>query len=225
MSWREWIRGTEVEPSIYAADFLRLGEQIQTLLAAGAQIFHVDVGDGRFIPPVTIGPIVIQSIAPVIHDAGGKIDCHLMIEAPSDQLALIAEAGGDSITFHLEAVADPSAVIANAREHGIGVGVAFNPETPVEAAAAAAADADFVLCMSVHPGYSGQAFLPESIDRVRRLRELVAPELLVQVDGGVGVENVRAVHDAGADLIVAASAIFYADDIAAAYEALAAAVA
>ena len=225
MSWREWIRGAEVEPSIYAADFLRLGEQIQTLLAAGARIFHVDVGDGRFIPPVTIGPIVIRSIAPVIHDAGGKIDCHLMIEAPSDQLALIAEAGGDSISFHLESVSDPLAVIANAREQGLGVGVAFNPETPVEAAAAAAADADFALCMSVHPGYSGQAFLPESIDRLRRLRELVSPGLLVQVDGGVGAENVRAVHDAGADLIVAASAIFYADDIAAAYEALSAAVA
>ncbi len=225
MSWRDWVRGAEVEPSIYAADFLHLGAQIETLLAAGARIFHVDVGDGRFIPPVTIGPILVQAIAPPIHAAGGRVECHLMVESPSDQLALLAEAGADSITFHLEVAPDPASVIASARAEGLGVGVAFNPETSVETAAAAAAGADFALCMSVHPGFSGQAFLPESVDRVRRLRELVGPELLLQIDGGVGPANARSVREAGADLFVAASSIFYADDIAGAYRSLAAVVA
>jgi ribulose-phosphate 3-epimerase len=220
MALRDRVRGVEVEPSIYAADFMRLGEQIETLLAAGARVFHVDIGDGRFIPPVTIGPIVVQSIAPSIHAAGGWIDCHLMVDDPLGQLPLIAEAGGDSITFHVEAAADPAAVVAKAREAGLGVGVALNPETPVEKAAEASAGADFVLVMSVHPGYSGQPFLPESVSRIRRMRELLSSDVLIEVDGGVNGDNVRAVHGAGADLIVAASAIFYDDDIAAAYSAL-----
>ncbi len=224
MSWDGWARGVEIEPSLYAADFLRLGEQIDTLLAAGARIFHVDVGDGRFIPPVTIGPVVVQAIAPVVHGAGGRLDCHLMVDDPTDQLRLIAAAGGDSVTFHVEVVEDPQAVIALAREHGLGVGVACNPDTPVEQAAAAARGADLVLCMTVHPGYSGQTFLPGSLDRLQRLRELVDGELLVQVDGGLTAENVAAVRAAGADLIVAGSAIFHQDDIASAYRCLAAAV-
>jgi ribulose-phosphate 3-epimerase len=148
-----------------------------------------------------------------------------MVADPAAQLAQIAAAGGDSVTFHLEAVDDPAAVIAKAREEGLGVGLAFNPETPVEAAAAAAEGADLALCMSVHPGYSGQAFIPESLERVRRLRELVPAATLVQIDGGVGPTNVRAVREAGADLLVAASAIFYAGDIAIAYRRLAAAIA
>ena len=225
MSWRDWVRGAEIEPSLYAADFLRLGDQISALIDAGARIFHVDVGDGRFIPPVTIGPVVVQSIAPLVHEAGGRVDCHLMVEDPAGQLAQIAAAGGDSATFHLEAVRDPAAVIAQARDAGLGVGLAFNPETPVEAAAEASDGADLVLCMSVHPGYSGQAFIPESIERVRRLRTLLPPGTLVQVDGGIAPGNVDSVRGAGADLFVAASAIFYADDIAAAYRELAEAVA
>ena len=225
MSWSGWTRGAEIEPSLYAADFLRLGEQLDTLLTAGARLFHVDVGDGSFIPPVTIGPIVVQAVAPVVHAAGGRLDCHLMVDDPREQLKLIAAAGGDSVTFHVEVVEDPQAVIALAREHGLGVGVACNPDTPVEQLAAAGRGADLVLCMSVHPGYSGQPFLPASLERLGRLRELVGPDLLVQVDGGVTGENVAAVRDAGANLIVAGSSIFYHDDIAAAYGALAAAVA
>jgi len=224
MTWRDWIRGPEIEPSIYAADFLRLGAQLETLLGAGARIVHVDVGDGRFIPPVTIGPVIVQAIAPLVHAAGGRIDCHLMVESPVEQLELVAEAGADSVTFHLE-VADPAVVITAARAAQLGVGVAFNPDTSVEAAAAAAPGADFVLCMSVHPGYSGQAFLPESVERVGRLRELLPAETLIQVDGGVGLANARKLRDAGADLFVSASSIFYADDLASAYVELARAVA
>jgi ribulose-phosphate 3-epimerase len=225
MTLRDHVRGVEVEPSVYAADFLRLGEQIDTLLSAGAHIFHVDVGDGHFIPPVTIGPIVVQSMAPMIHAAGGWIDCHLMVDEPRGQFSLLAKAGADSVTFHVEAAEDPAEIISAAREHGLGVGVALNPETQVETAAAASTGADFVLVMSVHPGFSGQAFLPEAVDRIRRLRKILPEGMLISVDGGVNGDNVRAVREAGADLIVAASAIFYHDDIAAAYDVLAGAVA
>ena len=220
MAWRDWIRGVEVEPSLYAADFLRLGDQIEKLLAAGARVFHVDVGDGRFIPPVTIGPVVVQAIAPLIHDAGGWVDCHLMVDGPTEQIRLIGAAGGDSVTFHLEAAPDAPGVVALARELDLGVGLAFNPDTPVEAAAALATGIDVLLCMSVHPGYSGQTFIPESLERVRRLRELVGSTPLIQVDGGLTDGNIVAVREAGADLVVAGSAIFSADDVASAYTGL-----
>ncbi len=207
--WSEWIRGTEIEPSIYAADFSRLGEQIDALLDGGARIFHYDVGDGHFVEPITIGPIVLKDIAPSIHAAGGKVDCHLMVDNPARHFEQIREAGGDSVTFHVEVAGDPAELAAAARAAGLGVGIAFNPETAVSgaAAAAAAADADIVLCMTIHPGYSGQELLPESLDRIRELRALV-PDRLVQVDGGVHLANIREVHEAGVDLLVCGSAVF-----------------
>ena len=155
MGWSDWIRGAEIEPSLYAADFSRLGEQITELLGAGARIFHFDVGDGHFVPPVTIGPVVLRSIAPLVHERGGVLDCHLMVDDPVHHIPEIAASGGDSVTFHVEAVADPETVITIAREHDLGVGVAFNPETPVDVAADAARGADLALCMSIQPGYSG----------------------------------------------------------------------
>jgi len=225
MPWRDWIRGAEVEPSIYAADFLRLGEQIETLVAAGARIFHVDVGDGRFISPVTIGPVIVKAIAPVVRAAGGRVDCHLMIDDPAGQLEQLAEAGADSVTFHREAVDEPEAVIAAARAQDLAVGMALKPETPLEPAVALAPQLDLVLVMSVHPGFSGQEFLPGAMDRIAQLRERLPDETLIGVDGGVKRDNVAGVHAAGAELIVAASAIFHEDDIAAAYTGLARAVA
>ncbi|MCL4291189.1 MAG: ribulose-phosphate 3-epimerase [Thermoleophilia bacterium] len=225
MGWRDWIRDVEIEPSLYAADFLRLGEQIETLLGAGARLFHVDVGDGRFIPPVTIGPVVVQAVAPVVHRAGGRLDCHLMVVAPDSHFEQIKQAGGDSVTFHLEVCPDPEAAVAAARACGLGVGIAINPDTPIDVAAAAAGGVDLVLCMSVHPGYSGQAFVPGSLERVRGLRELLGAGQLIQVDGGVTADNVRAVREAGADLIVAGSAIFSHGDVAGTYGGLARAVA
>jgi ribulose-phosphate 3-epimerase len=224
--WRDWIRGEcEVEPSLYAADFARLGEQISALLEAGVRIFHFDVGDGHFVPPVTIGPVVLRSIAPLVHDAGGVLDCHLMVDEPAHHFAEIAASGGDSVTFHVEATDDPEGVAASAREQGLSVGVVFNPETsPEEAAAfAGAAAAELVLCMSIRPGYSGQAFMPEALGRIRRLRDLV--DVPIQVDGGVGEENARAVREAGASLLVAGSAVFSDPDPPAAYRRLVAAIA
>jgi ribulose-phosphate 3-epimerase len=222
VSWDDWIRTVEVEPSLYAADFSRLGEQVEILLRAGCRVFHYDVGDGRFIAPITTGPIVLQWIAPIVHRAGGALDCHLMVEAPERHIPQFAEAGADSVTVHFEVTPNLPGVVALAREHGLQVGMAFNPETPVDDAARVAreAEVDVVLCMSVHPGYSGQAFIPESVERVRELRSLVPKSMHVQVDGGVGPQNIRELHEAGATLFVAATAIFGREDLPRAYRRL-----
>lgn len=219
MAWRDWVRTVEIEPSLYAADFAHLGEQVQYLLNAGARVFHFDIGDGHFVPPVTIGPVVLRSIAPMIHRMGGYVDCHLMVDNPAHHFQELKESGGDSVTFHAEAVDDVSAVLAQAREHGLEVGVAFSPGTEVEVAAEAAnKGADICLCMSINPGYSGQELLEEAYERIERLRTLV--DCFVQVDGGINQENVRQVHDAGADLLVVGSGIFAREDLPRAYRRL-----
>jgi ribulose-phosphate 3-epimerase len=210
---------------LYAADFARLGEQLTRLLDVGVRIFHFDIGDGHFVPPVTIGPVVLRSIAPLVHEVGGVLDCHLMVTDPGHHFEEIAASGGDSVTFHVEATDDPGGVASAAREHGLGVGVSFNPGTAPEGAAtfAAAAQAEIVLCMSIWPGYSGQPFMPESLPRIERLAELVS--VPIQVDGGVGEDNVREIQAAGASLFVAGSAIFADPQPASAYRRLAATVA
>jgi ribulose-phosphate 3-epimerase len=220
MSWREWVRTAEVEPSLYAADFARLGEQIEVLLQAECRIFHFDVGDGHFVEPVTIGPVVLSSIAPLVHGAGGVLDCHLMVDNPTRHFPQIARAGGDSATFHFEVVDDVPGTIMAARECGLQVGVAFNPESEPEDVAAVAADADLVLCMSIHPGYSGQTFMPDAVDRIRRVREALPERVFVQVDGGIDHETIGPAHESGADLLVAGSAIFGHDDLPRAYHRL-----
>jgi ribulose-phosphate 3-epimerase len=220
VSWRDWIRTVEIEPSIYAADFSRLGEQIEVLLRSGTRVFHFDIGDGHFVPPVTMGPIVLQSISAMIREHEGVLDCHLMVDNPSNHFEAVREAGGSSVTFHLEACDDPQAVAALAREQGLAVGLAFNPETTPEEAASAAGGFDLVLCMGIHPGYSGQKFMPETIDRVRRLRALLPPEVYVQVDGGVGPDNIRELYLSGARLLVAGTSIFVREDLPRAYRRL-----
>jgi ribulose-phosphate 3-epimerase len=220
MSWPDWVRTTEVEPSLYAADFTRLGEQVEVLLQAGCRIFHFDVGDGHFVEPITIGPVVLASIAPLVHGGGGVLDCHLMVDNPLRHFPQIARAGGDSATFHYEVVDDVPATIAAAREHGLRAGVAFNPESEPEDVAAVAADADLVLCMSIHPGYSGQEFMPEAVDRIGRLRAALPERVHIQVDGGIDHETIGAAHRAGATLLVAGSAIFGGDDLSRAYSRL-----
>jgi ribulose-phosphate 3-epimerase len=220
MAWRDWARTVEIEPSLYAADFTVLGEQIGHLLNAGARVFHFDVGDGHFVEPVTIGPVVLESIAPMIHERGGFLDVHLMVDNPERHIPQVARAGGDSVTFHVEASADATATIALAREHDLGVGVAFKPATSVADAAAAADGADLALCMSIEPGYSGQEFMPEALDRIRELRGLLPEDVFVQVDGGIGTETVRGAREAGAALLVAGSAIFAREDLPRAYRRL-----
>jgi ribulose-phosphate 3-epimerase len=220
MPWSDWIRTVEVEPSIYAADFSILGEQLEALLRAGTRVFHFDVGDGHFVDPITMGPIVLQSIAPIIHRHGGMIDVHLMVDTPAKHFAPVADAGGDSVTFHAEAVGDVAGAVRAAREQELQVGIAFNPETEPEHAAAVADGVDIVLCMGIHPGYSGQKFIPETIPRVRRLRAALPEAMPIQVDGGVGPDNIREIYDAGATLFVAGTAIFGREDLPRAYRRL-----
>ena len=224
MAWDQ-MREVEVEPSLYAADFAKLGQQIDQLLAAGVRAFHYDVGDGHFVEPIIIGPIVLQSIAERIHDGGALVDVHLMVESPQRYFEPFREAGADSVTFHYEAVEDVGAVVAAARRQGLGVGVSLKPKTPVDKVAAAATEAgtDLVLCMSIEPGYSGQQFMPDAYERLRRLRELLPPSMHLQVDGGVNRENIRAAHEAGASLLVAATAVFHHGDVGEAYRGLVAA--
>jgi ribulose-phosphate 3-epimerase len=207
------VRTVEIEPSLYAADFANLGDQIRDLLNGGAQVIHFDVGDGHFVEPITIGPIVLESIVPLVHERGGVIDVHLMVEEPDKHIPQIARAGGDSVTFHVEASGDPATTIALAREHELGVGVAFKPETAVVDAAKAAEGADLCLCMSIEPGYSGQEFMPEALRRIEELRSLLPDEVFVQVDGGITFENVRDAYEAGARLIVVGSGIFRHEDL------------
>jgi ribulose-phosphate 3-epimerase len=222
VGWSDWVRTVEVEPSLYAADFAHLGDQIDVLLRAGVRVFHFDVGDGHFIEPITIGPIVLQSISQAIHDAGAFVDCHLMTEHPEKHFAAIAEAGGDSVTVHYEACDDLPAVVRAARTLELQVGVAFKPETSAAYAAhaAIASNVDIVLCMSIEPGYSGQEFMPEAYDRIRTVRSQVPAHMHVQVDGGIGPENIRAARDAGAALFVAGTSIFGREDLPRAYRRL-----
>jgi ribulose-phosphate 3-epimerase len=219
MGWADWVRGIEVEPSIYAADFAQLAQQLEATLDAGVRVFHFDVGDGHFVEPITTGPIVLEAIAGLVHERGAVLDCHLMVDNPERHIPQMAKAGGDSVTFHVE-VGASGPLIELAREHGLGVGIAFNPGTAVADAARAAEGADIVLCMSIWPGYSGQPFMPEAIGRVRELRGLLPPETHIQVDGGIGTSNIADVRAAGASLFVAGSSVYGKDDPAAAYREL-----
>jgi ribulose-phosphate 3-epimerase len=218
--WQDWIRSVEVEPSLYGADFARLGEQIENLSRAGVLVFHYDIGDGHFVEPITMGPIVLESISPMIHDSGGRIDVHMMVDQPVKHFAAVAAAGGDSVTFHVEAVDDVRATIRAAREQELQVGIAFNPETEPEAVLEFADAVDLVLCMSIHPGYSGQRFQEATYERVRRLRAALPESVLIQVDGGVNEDNIKPLYDEGAQLLVAASAIFGREDLTRAYRRL-----
>jgi ribulose-phosphate 3-epimerase len=201
-----------VAPSILSADFARLGEQVEEVLEAGATVIHVDVMDGHFVPPITMGPLVVEAIADRVHAAGAVVDVHLMIERPERQLQAFADAGADGITLHVEATPHVHYALAAVREAGCRAGVALNPGTPVEAVEAVAGDADLVLCMTVNPGWGGQSFLEASPDRVQRLAAMAAPDAVVEVDGGIGAETAARCAEAGATLFVAGSAVFGAGD-------------
>jgi ribulose-phosphate 3-epimerase len=211
-----------VAPSILSADMSRLGSQIEEVMAAGARVIHFDVMDGHFVPPITIGPLVLGAIADQVHDAGGVVDVHLMIEAPERQIADFARAGADSITFHEEATPHAQRTLAAVRELGCLAGIAINPGTPVEAVQELRGMADIVLCMTVNPGWGGQSFIASSPGKVERLAPL-AGEARIEVDGGVDATTAGPLAAAGAGLFVAGSAVFGADDPAAAYAEIAAA--
>jgi ribulose-phosphate 3-epimerase len=217
---RDLLGTRRVAPSILSADFARLGSQVAEVMEAGARVIHVDVMDGQFVPPITIGPLVAGSIADQVHDAGGVLDVHLMIEAPERQIAEFAEAGADSITFHAEATPHAHRTLNAIRELGCLAGVAINPGTPVEAVQELRGMADVVLCMTVNPGWGGQSFIETSPEKVERLAPL-AGKARIEVDGGVDVDTAGPLAAAGAHLFVAGSAVFKTDDPAAAYTAIA----
>jgi len=196
-----------VAPSILSADFAHLSDQVADVMDAGAKVIHCDVMDGHFVPPITIGPLVAGSIADQVHDAGGAVDVHLMIDRPADHVAEFARAGADCITFHFEADAHVNRTLGAIREAGCLAGIALNPGTPATSVSELTAAADVVLCMSVNPGWGGQPFIASSPDKVSRLTGL-APSQRIEVDGGIDPATVGSVAEAGATLFVAGSAVF-----------------
>jgi ribulose-phosphate 3-epimerase len=219
---RDLIESPRVLPSILSADFAKLGAQIAEVMDAGARVIHFDVMDGHFVPPITIGPLVLSAIADQVHEAGGAVDVHLMIEAPERQIEAFAKAGADSIIFHEEATPHANRTLHAIRELDCLAGIAINPGTPPEALSELRDLADIVLCMSVNPGWGGQSFIETSPAKVERLVPIVGTAK-IEVDGGVDSSTAGSLAAAGASLFVAGSAIFGASDPAQAYRDIAAA--
>jgi ribulose-phosphate 3-epimerase len=212
------IRTTRVAPSILSADFARLGAQVDEVLSAGARVIHVDVMDGHFVPPITMGPLVVEALAEQVHGAGGIVDVHLMIEQPERQIAAFASAGADSITVHVETTAHLHRALEMIREAGCTAGAALCPATPAGILAEVAeGPLDLALCMSVNPGWGGQKFIPASLDKLARMRASLPERVALEVDGGIHRDSAEPTARAGANLFVAGSAVFGSDDPAAAY--------
>jgi ribulose-phosphate 3-epimerase len=211
-----------VAPSILSADFSKLGAQVAEVMEAGARVIHVDVMDGHFVPPITMGPLVASAIADQVHDAGGAIDVHLMVARPADHVEEFARAGADCITAHFEADPNIHRTLGAIREAGCLAGVAINPGTPAVAVSELGPYADVVLCMSVNPGWGGQSFIETSPEKVRRIRD-IASTPVIEMDGGIDADTVGSVAEAGATLFVAGSAVFGAPDPGVAFQHIAAA--
>jgi ribulose-phosphate 3-epimerase len=211
------IDAVRVAPSILAADFSRLGEQVAQVMEAGARVIHVDVMDGHFVPPISIGPLVASSIRDQVEEAGGWLDVHLMIERPERHIEAFAEAGADSISVHIEATPHVHYALKAVREAGCKAGLALNPGTPPHQIQQLIGSFDLVLCMTVNPGWGGQPFIEGSEQKVAALRALVGERTPIEVDGGIDADTAGPCAKAGATLFVAGSSIFGAPDPAAAY--------
>jgi ribulose-phosphate 3-epimerase len=219
--WSEWIRGVEIEPSLYGADLAHLGDQVAALLAAGCRVFHFDVGDGHFVEPITMGPIVLQAISPIVRGGGGVLDVHLMVERPERHVQAFADAGADGITVHFEATPHANYALRAVRDAGCRAGLALNPGTPATAVIELGEEIDHLLCMTVNPGWGGQSFIEGSIEKIARLRQLLPASCAIEVDGGIDTQTGPRCADAGATLFVAGSHVFGAADPPERYRALA----
>ncbi len=201
-----------IAPSILSADFARLGEEIKAVEAAGADWIHADVMDGHFVPNITIGPLIVEAVRSV---TSLPIDVHLMIENPDNYIPAFAKAGASWISVQVEASVHLHRSVQLIKECGTKAGVVLNPTTPTQALEWIIDDLDYVLIMSVNPGFGGQAFIPNSLDKIRALRQLIqnkSLKTLIQVDGGVNEQTIADIAAAGADVFVAGSAIFGSKD-------------
>lgn len=218
----ELIQQRRIAPSILSADFARLGSAVDEVMGAGARVIHVDVMDGHFVPPITFGAVVVSALADRVHDAGGMIDVHMMVERPERHVEEFARAGADSITVHVEATQHLHRTLELIRESGCTAGAALCPATPVGAIQEVADHPlDLALCMSVNPGWSAQQFIPGSLDKLRRMRAALPEHVALEVDGGIHERTAGPAAQAGANLLVAASAVFGSDDPGTAYRVIA----
>ena len=224
MPAHDLLTDVRVAPSILASDFARLGEQVEAVMDAGARVIHVDVMDGHFVPPISIGAMIVDALRDLVHERGGALDVHLMVERPERRIQDFAGAGADSIAVHWEATPNVHYALQAVRAASLNVGLAINPATPPEVVAGVADDLDHVLCMTVNPGWGGQAYIESSTAKVARLRELLGPNVPIEVDGGIDASTAEATREAGATLFVAGSSIFGSGEPAVAYTEIATAV-
>jgi ribulose-phosphate 3-epimerase len=217
------LKDVRIAPSILAADFARLGDHVEQVMDAGARVIHVDVMDGHFVPPISIGAMIVEALRDLVHDRGGVLDVHLMIERPERQIETFAAAGADSVIVHWEATPHVHYALKAVREAGLHSGLALNPATPPDVVLGVAEMLDHVLCMTVNPGWGGQAYIGTSTGKIARLRELLGPGVPIEVDGGIDAATAGPAATAGATLFVAGSSVFGADDPGAAYREIAAA--
>ena len=191
---------------------------------AGARVIHVDVMDGHFVPPISIGALIVGALRDLVHERGGVLDVHLMVDRPERRIEDFASAGADTIIVHWEATPHVSYALQAVRAAGLHAGLALNPATPADVVTGVAGDLDHVLCMTVNPGWGGQAYIDSSTAKVARLRELLGPDVPIEVDGGIDARTARTTREGGATLFVAGSSIFGADDAASAYREIAEAI-